>query len=107
MLSPLHHVLVWDLETVPDLPCVARVNGFDESNEEAAREKLGEKFPKLIFHAIVTIGALIAERIEGVWIVRSLGAPNISEQSEAELIQLRGSHRGIPASVGDVQRVEL
>jgi 3'-5' exonuclease len=87
MQSPLDHVIVWDLETVPDLPCVARVNGFDESDGEAAREKLGEKFPKLIFHAIVTIGALIAERIEGVWIVRSLGAPSIAERTEAELIQ--------------------
>src|SRR5215207_6269634 len=87
MLSSLDHVLVWDLETVPDLPCVARVNGFDERDEAAAREALGEKFPKHIFHKIVCIGALIAERVEGVWIVRSLGAPNVNERSEAELIQ--------------------
>src|SRR5215213_622271 len=87
MQSPLDHVLVWDLETIPDLPCVARVNGFDEADEAVAREKLGEKFPKLIFHRIVCIGALIAERIDGVWIVRSLGAPNIAERTEAELIQ--------------------
>src|SRR5215217_7504081 len=87
MLSPLDHVIVWDLETVPDLPCVARVNGFDEQDEAAAREALGEKFPKLIFHRIVCIGALIAERVEGVWIVRSLGAPSIAERTEAELIQ--------------------
>jgi predicted PolB exonuclease-like 3'-5' exonuclease len=87
MLSPLDHVFVWDLETVPDLPCVARVNGFDEADEAAAREKLGDKFPKLIFHNIVCIGALIAERVEGVWIVRSLGAPSIAERTEAELIK--------------------
>src|SRR5215216_960581 len=87
MQSPLDHVLVWDLETVPDLPCVARVNGFDVADEAAAREKLGDKFPKLIFHRIVCIGALIAERIDGVWIVRSLGAPNLAERTEAELIQ--------------------
>jgi 3'-5' exonuclease len=87
MQSPLDHVLVWDLETVPDLACVARVNGFDEQDEAAAREKLGDKFPKHIFHRIVCIGALIAERVEGVWIVRSLGAPNIAERTEAELIQ--------------------
>src|SRR5215213_8117035 len=88
MLSPLDHVIVWDLETVPDLPCVARVNGFDEADEAGAREKLGEKFPKLIFHKIVCIGALIAERVEGgAWIVRSLGAPSIAERTEAELIQ--------------------
>ena len=72
--EPLDQVLVWDLETIPDLPCVARVNGFDEADEAVAREKLGDKFPKLIYHAIVCIGALIAERVEGVWIVRSLGA---------------------------------
>jgi hypothetical protein len=91
MQSPLDHVIVWDLETVPDLPCVARVNGFDESDEEAAREKLGEKFPKLIFHKIVCIGGLIAERVEGIWIVRSLGAPNIVERSEAETSELMSS----------------
>ena len=62
-------LIVWDPEKVPDLPCVARVNGFDESDEAAAREALGEKFPKLIYHAIACIGALIAERVEGVWIV--------------------------------------
>jgi 3'-5' exonuclease len=87
MLSPLDHVIVWDLETVPDLPCVARVNGFDEQDEAAAREALGEKFPKLIFHKIVCIGALIADRVEGVWIVRSLGAPSIAERAEGEIIQ--------------------
>jgi 3'-5' exonuclease len=87
MHSLLDHVVVWDLETVPDLPCVARVSGFDEHDEAAAREKLGDKFPKLIFHNIVCIGALIAELIEGVWIVRSLGAPSIAERTEAELIQ--------------------
>jgi 3'-5' exonuclease len=86
-LSPLDHVLIFDLETVPDLPCIARVNGFDEADEAAAREKLGEKFPKLIFHKIVCIGTLIADRVEGVWIVRSLGAPSIAEPTEAELIQ--------------------
>jgi predicted PolB exonuclease-like 3'-5' exonuclease len=87
MLSPLDHLLVWDLETVPDLPCVARVHGLDEADEASARETLGDKFPKHIFHKIVCIGALIAERVEGVWVVRSLGAPNIAERSEAELIQ--------------------
>src|SRR3712207_3336897 len=81
MLSPLDHVLTFDLETVPDLPCVARVNGFDEDAEDAAREKLGDKFPKLIFHRIVVIGALIAERVGGSWIVRSLGAPSIADRT--------------------------
>ena len=82
-----NHILVWDLETVPDLPCVARVHGFDEDDHGACREALGDKFPKLPFHKIACIGALIAERREGVWTVLSLGAPHIAERTEAEMIQ--------------------
>jgi predicted PolB exonuclease-like 3'-5' exonuclease len=83
----MSHVLVWDLETIPDLPCVARVHGCDEADEAAARSALGDKFPKLPFHKVACIGALIAERIEGAWHVRSLGAPHIGERSEAELLR--------------------
>src|SRR5215211_1727829 len=36
-----NYVLVWDLETVPDLPCVARVNGLAESDDDGARAALG------------------------------------------------------------------
>ena len=82
-----NHVLVWDLETVPDLPCVARVHGLNEDDHAACREALGDKFPKLPFHKIACIGALIAERREGVWTVLSLGAPHIAERTEAEMIQ--------------------
>src|SRR5215204_4798893 len=39
------YVLVWDLETVPDLPCVARVNGLAEGDDDGARAALGDKFP--------------------------------------------------------------
>src|SRR4051812_13233398 len=87
MQSPLDTVISFDLETIPCVATAARVHGLDESDDAAAREKLGEKFPKLIFHRIVCIGALIAERVEGVWIVRSLGAPSIADRTEAELIQ--------------------
>src|SRR4051794_35797624 len=87
MQSPLDTVIAFDLETIPCAATAARVQGLDETEEAAAREKLGDKFPKLIYHAIFCIGALIAERVEGVWIVRSLGAPNISERTEAELIK--------------------
>jgi predicted PolB exonuclease-like 3'-5' exonuclease len=82
-----NHVLVWDLETVPDLPCVARVHGLDEDDHAACREALGDKFPKLPLHNIACIGALTAERREGVWTVLSLGAPHIRERTEAEIIQ--------------------
>jgi hypothetical protein len=33
------------------------------------------------------LGALVAKRIDGVWNVRSLGAPHMGERSEAELLQ--------------------
>ena len=81
------HVLVFDLETVPDLACVARMHGLDEQDEAACRDALGEKFPRLPLHKIVCIGALIAERQDGVWKIVSLGAPHMGERSEAEILQ--------------------
>ncbi|WP_339158954.1 3'-5' exonuclease [Methylobacterium bullatum] len=79
-------VLVFDLETVPDLSAVARVHGLDTADLDGARAKLGAGFPKLIYHAIVCIGALIAERLDGAWQVQALGAPHVGERSEARLI---------------------
>ena len=67
-------VIAWDLETVPDLACVARVNHLDETDDDGCREALGEKFPEHIFHKIACIGALVAERSDSGWQVRSLGA---------------------------------
>lgn len=81
------YALIWDLETLPDLSCAARVNGLVDADKAGARAALGEKFPKHIFHKIACIGALIAERIHGVWHVRSLGAPHFGERREAELLQ--------------------
>src|SRR5215216_5805805 len=81
------YVLVWDLETAPDLPCVARVNGLADGDDDGARAALGDKFPKLPFHQIACIGALVAERINGAWNVRSSGAPHRGERSEPELLQ--------------------
>src|SRR5215211_3257762 len=86
MLGSLDHVLVWDLETIPDLAAAARAYGLKETDEVGARETLGEKFPKHIFHKIVCIGALIARRVNGLWQVRSLGAPHVQGRSEADLI---------------------
>ena len=80
------HVIVWDLETVPDLDAVARAHHLPELDVEVAREALGEKFPKLPFHQIVCIGALVAEKVDGVWWVTAIGAPHIGERSEKELI---------------------
>jgi hypothetical protein len=80
------HVIVWDLETVPDLDAVARAHYLPEPAVEVAREVLGENFPKLPFHQIVCIGAVVAEKVDGVWWVTAIGAPHIGERSEKELI---------------------
>src|SRR5947209_16122063 len=82
----LEHVIVWDLETVPDLEAVARVHELPELTIEAAQEALGDKFPKLPFHQIVCIGALIAEKADDAWCVKAIGAPHIGDRPEKELI---------------------
>jgi predicted PolB exonuclease-like 3'-5' exonuclease len=79
-------VIVWDLETVPDLAAAGRMLGLAGQPPETIREKLGDGFPKLPLHSIACIGALIASRTPEGWIVRSLGAPHIGERSEADLI---------------------
>ncbi|MCJ2118399.1 3'-5' exonuclease [Methylobacterium sp. J-001] len=79
-------VVVFDLETAPDLAAVARVHGLDRGDADAARDKLGTGFPKLIYHSIVCIGALIATREDGAYRVRALGAPHVGERSEGRLI---------------------
>ncbi|MBO9500966.1 3'-5' exonuclease [Brevundimonas sp. A19_0] len=80
------HVVVFDLETIPDLEAVSRVHGVDPHDAVQAQEIVGEKFCKLPLHRIACIGALIAESSEDGWIVRSLGAPHIGDRSEADLI---------------------
>jgi 3'-5' exonuclease len=79
-------VIVWDLETVPDLRGFAAVNGLAGKTDEEVREAIGDKFPKHIYHSIVCIGALVARREDDFWAVEALGAPHVGERSEKELI---------------------
>jgi predicted PolB exonuclease-like 3'-5' exonuclease len=81
------HLIVWDLETIPDLSAYAAANGLEGQAEAQIRESLGDKFPKLIYHSIVCIGALVAERRDGVWSVVASGAPHTGERSEKLLIE--------------------
>jgi hypothetical protein len=55
-------VIVWDLETVPDLGGFAAANDLVGKSDVEVREDIGDKFPKHIYHSIVCIGALIAHR---------------------------------------------
>lgn len=80
------HVLVWDLETIPDLEAVGRVHDLEFGDDQGARDILGEKFPKHPFHKIVCIGAIIAQRHTMGWKVISRGAPHDGDRSESQLI---------------------
>jgi 3'-5' exonuclease len=80
------HVIVWDLETVPDIAGYAAANGLTGKLDQEIREALGNKFPKHIYHSIVCIGALVAHKERDHWAVDALGAPHVGERPEKELI---------------------
>ena len=68
-------IIVWDLETVPDLTGFAAANDLVGKPDAEVREAIGEKFPKHIYHSIVCIGALIAHWETDYWAVDAMGAP--------------------------------
>ena len=79
-------VIVWDLETVPDLGGFAAANDLVGKSDVEVREAIGDKFPKHIYHSIVCIGALIAHREPDYWAVDAVGAPHVGERTEKQLI---------------------
>ena len=86
MFDPMNSsVIVWDLETVPDLRGFALVNDLVSKTDEEVRAVLGNKFPKHIYHSIVCIGALVAHRERDHWAVDALGAPHVGERTEKQL----------------------
>jgi hypothetical protein len=68
-------VIVWDLETVPDLGGFAAANDLVGKSDVEVREAIGDKFPKHIYHSIVCIGALIAHREPDHWAVDAVLVP--------------------------------
>jgi predicted PolB exonuclease-like 3'-5' exonuclease len=85
-LMPEQWVIVWDLETVPDLAAAARMLDLGTATQAEVREAIGPGFPKHPLHKIACIGALIASRQPEGWRVEALGAPHIGECFEAKLI---------------------
>jgi predicted PolB exonuclease-like 3'-5' exonuclease len=79
-------VIVWDLETVPDVNGYAAVKGLLGQNDERIREDMGDKFPKHIYHSIVCIGAVVAHLQGDSWVIDAIGAPHLGERTEKELI---------------------
>jgi 3'-5' exonuclease len=93
----IQSVIVWDIESVPDLKGFALANDLVGRSDCEVREKLGDKFPKHIYHSIVCLGALVAHRDDDHWTVDAIGAPHVGERTEKALIQAfvdRISHHG-------------
>jgi predicted PolB exonuclease-like 3'-5' exonuclease len=82
-----HEIIVWDLETVPDLDAYARANGLVGEPKGEIRSAMGEGFPKLIYHSIVCIGALVAYPTDRGYEIQAMGASHIGVQTEPELIE--------------------
>ena len=85
-VATMNAVIVWDIETVPDIKGFAAANGHDGKGYDEIRAAMGDKFPKHIYHSIICIGALVAHQENGRWTVTALGAPHTGERSEKELI---------------------
>jgi 3'-5' exonuclease len=79
-------VIVWDIETVPDVARFALANGLVGKPDEEIRTAMGDGFPKHIYHSIICIGALVARFEDECWIVGALGAPHVGERPEKALI---------------------
>jgi 3'-5' exonuclease len=81
------NIMVWDIETVPDLEGYARANDLVGKSPEEIRTAMGDEFPKLIYHSIICIGALVASRTANGYEVQVVGAPHIGQRTEKELIE--------------------
>ncbi len=64
---PERSIIVWDLETVPDLKATARMLGMEGETTNEVRKALGLDFPKYPLHKIVCIGALVASSTTEGW----------------------------------------
>ena len=62
----MSNVIVWDIETVPDLKGFAAANGHVGKSDDEVRAELGDKFPKHIYHSIICIGHWLPTRMKPV-----------------------------------------
>src|SRR6266704_2532451 len=85
MEASMSNVIVWDIETIPDIKGFAAANDHGGS-DDTIRAAMGDKFPKHIYHSIICIGALVAHQQDGRWTVDALGAPHVGERPEKALI---------------------
>jgi hypothetical protein len=91
-------VIVWDLETVPDLGGFAAANDLVGKSDVEIREAIGNT--KHIYHTIVCIGALVAHRESDHWAIEALGAPHVGERIEKQTqVRLRPSATYVPRAL--------
>jgi 3'-5' exonuclease len=83
----INNIMVWDLETVPDLDGFAKANNLVGKTPTEIRSVMGDDFPKLIYHLIICIGALVATKTASGYEVQVVGAPHIGQRTEKELIE--------------------
>jgi len=82
-------IIVWDIESIPDLRRFAISNGLVGKSDQEVREEFtaqNPKFPKHIYHSIICIGALVAHREATQWNVDAIGAPHVGDRTEKALI---------------------
>ncbi|MFI5001290.1 MAG: ribonuclease H-like domain-containing protein [Reyranellales bacterium] len=81
-------VLVFDLETMPDVHAFATAEGLEGHPDWSVRKQMGEKVARQVFQRVVCLGSLLAGRgADGVWRPSELEAPHLGQRSERELIQ--------------------
>ena len=78
------HLLVWDIETIPDISGFAAANNLFDKTAAEVRAAMGDKFPKHIYHSIACIGALVAYKEPDHWAVDAIGAPHVGERTEKQ-----------------------
>ncbi|SKA01363.1 hypothetical protein SAMN02745126_03134 [Enhydrobacter aerosaccus] len=81
-------VLVFDLETVPDVEAFAAAEGLENHPVWSVRRQMGEKVARQVFQRIVCIGSLRAGRDQaGVWRPQAIDSPSLGQMPEPQLIQ--------------------
>lgn len=82
----MRSVIVWDLETVPDLQGYARVNNLRDKTDDEITAAMGSKFPKPIYHSIICIGMIVAQFKDDHWTLDTVSAQHVGNQTERELL---------------------
>jgi len=94
-----------DESAVPDLRGFAAAKGLAGKRDDEVRAEMGDKFPKLIYHSIVCIGALVAQSAGRT--LGSLGGRRSQCRGtlrEENYIRVRQSDRRPDSAFGHLQR---